>query len=268
VDVGPLRPGSAVPLGAWWDGRGTNFAVFSAPASQVWLCLFDEGGREQRLPLPEVDAFVWHGYAPGDDPEVLALRARMARNLLATAVLAQGVPMVLYGDECGRTQGGNSNPYDVDGPETWMPWGGDQDADLLAFARRLIALRRAHPAFRRRRLIPVGGGVSYFRPDGRPMADGELDQGGPCAAAIFLDGTASSELGTDGTPLRDTHSFLLVLNAGWDPVDFAVPAAQPSAWRVELATEAADGDPGVAELPLRRPGRSLLVLSRPEPVRP
>jgi glycogen operon protein len=207
----------------------------------------------------------WDCRVPGqadDDPDVLALRARLARDLLATAVLAQGVPMILYGDECGRTQHGNGNAYDVDSPVTWMPWGDDQDASMLAFARRLVGLRRQHPVFRRRRFFQTGGGVSFHQPDGAPLDDGGLDQTGPCAAAMYLDGDAIPDPGPDGAPVRDDSSFLLLLNAGWDDVAFTIPPALAGEWRAELATEQLDGAvPADAPLPLVRPGRSLLVLS-------
>ena len=89
---------------------------------------------------------------PTDDPEVLALRARQSRALLTTLLLSFGVPMLLGGDELGRTQRGNNNAYCQDNPTTWFDWS-SVDEDLLAFTRRLIALRRAHPVFRRRRFL-------------------------------------------------------------------------------------------------------------------
>ncbi len=107
--------------------------------------------------------------------------------------------------------------------------------------------------------------MSYYWPDGQPVGDGGLDQGGPCAAAVFLDGTSIPDTGPDGTRVRDTHSFLLALNAAGDPVDFVIPAALAGGWRPESAAEAADGGGGADVLPLTRPGRSLLVLSRAEP---
>jgi len=206
----------------------------------------------------------WDCRNPGqsdDDPEVRTLRARMARNLLATAVLAQGVPMIFYGDECGRTQDGNANAYDIDGPSTYMTWGDLQDSRLLDFARRVIVLRRDHPVFRHRRFLQAGGGVSFYRPDGSEVSDSGIDQTNPGTVAIFLDGTAIPDPGPDGTPVRDTRSFLLILNADWRQTDFVIPGALPGDWRAELVTEAADGGAGPG-LPLTRPGRSMLVLSR------
>ena len=92
---------------------------------------------------------------PTDDPAVLALRARQQRNLLATLFLSQGLPMLLYGDEVGRTQHGNNNAYCQDNEVSWFDWG-NVDEGLLAFTKALIALRREHPVFRRRRWFQGG----------------------------------------------------------------------------------------------------------------
>jgi glycogen operon protein len=213
----------------------------------------------------------WNCRGPGqaeDDPEVGSLRARMQRNLLATAILAQGVPMVLYGDECGRTQGGNANAYDVDDPTTWMPWGSDQDADLLTFTRAVLRLRADHPVFRRPRFFQTGsGGIDCFRPDGRPAGNEDLRASGPVALTVHLDG--SLRLGTDpsGRPVRDDASFLLLLNARWDPTHFTVPDLPgQGAWEVVLATESATGSAADLDMDMDqtvvRPARSLMVLGR------
>jgi glycogen operon protein len=135
---------------------------------------------------------------------------------------------------------------------------------MLAYAKRVLALRREHPVFRRRRFFQTGGGVSFYRLDGTTMGDDARDQAGPCAAAVFLDGGAIADPGPDGVPVRDSRSFLLLLNAGWEPVTFTIPPDLPGSWRADLATEHAHGLVAPrADLPLARPGRSLLVLSRP-----
>jgi glycogen operon protein len=259
-------------LRAMTEGLRGSPEIFDAAAGERPTASVNYAASHDGLNLHDSVAYTdagqhaWDCRAPGqadDDPEVVALRARMARNLLATAVLAQGVPMILYGDECGRTQDGNANPYDVDSPLTWMPWGDEQDAEMLAYTRRLVALRRDHPVFRRRRFFQTGDGIAHHAPDGRLLGDAELDQTGPCAVTVHLDGDAIPDAGPDGRPVRDSHSFLLLLNAGWDPSAFAIPPALPGPWHVELASERPDGAAPGPDPPLDRPGRSLLVLSRP-----
>jgi len=107
---------------------------------------------------------------PTDDPAVLALRARQQRALLATLLLSLGVPMILAGDELGRTQGGNNNAYCQDNPISWFDWS-EVDSELLTWTRELVALRRAHPVLRRRRYLSGArtGDVAWFTPSGTPM---------------------------------------------------------------------------------------------------
>jgi isoamylase len=235
-------PTASVNYAASHDGLTTRDAVsYNDDAQHAWDCI--SGGQA------------------GDDPAVLELRNQLQRAHIATAVLAQGIPMLAYGDECGRTQNGNPNPYDIDSPVTWMPWGTGQDEQLLAFTQRLTTLRRNHPVFRRRRFFQTGGGVSFYRPDGTEMVDSDLDASGPCAAAMFLDGEAIPDPDTQGNLIRDTHSFLLLLNANWQEIQFSIPGALGSNWQAEITTENPDGSAASTQLPLLRPGRSLLVLS-------
>src|SRR5437764_506883 len=107
---------------------------------------------------------------PTDDPEVNALRARQHRNFLTTLFLSQGVPMLLGGDEIGRTQGGNNNAWCQDNEISWVDWS-CVDAGLLSFTRELIALRRAHPVFRRHRYLTgvEAAELGWFTPAGTPM---------------------------------------------------------------------------------------------------
>src|SRR4029078_5874273 len=110
------------------------------------------------------------------DPAIRAARERQKRNLITSLFCSQGVPMLLAGDELGRTQGGNHNPYCQDNATTWIDWYlDDARQQLLAFTRRLIALRRAHPTFRRATFLTLGTPdetrltCSWLRPDGRLM---------------------------------------------------------------------------------------------------
>ena len=95
------------------------------------------------------------------------------------------------------------------------------------------------------------------------MADSELDANGPCAAAIFLDGKAIPDVDSQGNPVSDTHSFLLLLNASWQDTQFSLPPELGGNWQAEIATESVDGSTADNSPPLLRPGRSLLVLSTP-----
>jgi glycogen operon protein len=237
------RPTASVNYAASHDGMTTRDAVSYNDAGQhAWDC---------KSP----------GQSDGD-PAVVQLRASLQRAHLATALLAQGVPMLVYGDECGRTQGGNPNPYDQDSPVTWMPWGAGQDENLLAFTQRVIALRSAHAVFRRRRFFEDRAGVVFYARDGSVLADAALDASGVFAVAMFLDGQAIPYPDPhDGTPVTDTSSFLLLINGDWQAAQFALPQAPGADWAVELASETTDGSAPAGPLPLLRPGRSLLVLS-------
>ncbi|MEL7156834.1 MAG: glycogen debranching protein GlgX, partial [Actinomycetota bacterium] len=151
---------------------------------------------------------------PTDDPAVVAVRETRRRSLLATLFLSQGVPMLLGGDEIGRTQGGNNNGYAQDNEVSWFDWD-NADEDLLAFVKRLIALRAAHPIFRRRRWFegrPIRGAgthdLGWYRPDGSPMEDADWEVGYARALALYLNGDAISTPGPRGQRQRDDH-FLL-----------------------------------------------------------
>ncbi len=169
---------------------------------------------------------------PSDDPEILALRARQQRNFLTTMVFSQGVPMILHGDEFGRTQGGNNNAYCQDNPITWVDW--DLDASqkaLLAFTRRLIRMRREHPVLRRRRFFKGAatrggesdlGEVEWFTPGGEHMTDEEWNQPWARATMVFYNGDAIGEPNRFGQRIVD-DDFLLLLNAAPEDVDFTIP---------------------------------------------
>ena len=166
---------------------------------------------------------------PTDDPEVLELRRRQQRNFLATLVLSQGVPMLVGGDEMGRTQGGNNNAYCQDNEISWLNWElKDDDRELLYFTRNLIALRRAHPVFRRRSFFqgrPIHGSgradIGWFGPTGSEMTADEWASEDFGAIGMFLNGDQISEPGTRGEPIVD-DSFLVLFN-GPDAVRFRLP---------------------------------------------
>jgi glycogen operon protein len=168
---------------------------------------------------------------PTDDPAIIALRERMLRNFLATLFLSQGVPMLLAGDEIGRTQQGNNNAYCQDNDLSWVNWALPRSAKAqLEFTRRLIRLRLAHPVFHRRRFFQgrrIEGSevkdLSWFRPDGKEMTDEEWTNGFTRCLGLRLAGDAIEEVDRAGEPIRD-DTFLLVLNAHHEPIDFVLPA--------------------------------------------
>ncbi|HEY3576721.1 MAG TPA: hypothetical protein VGK68_01850, partial [Gaiellaceae bacterium] len=187
-----------------------------------------------------------------DDPNVLALRARQQRNFLATLLLSQGVPMLLGGDELGRTQGGNNNAWCQDNEISWFDWE-DAEDELLEYARRVIALRRGHPVFRRTTFLSGKAGESglpdawWFRPDGRRMTQRDWTSPDTKTLGVFLNGREISERTLHGEPMFD-DSFLLVFNAHFEPVVFTLPTRRFGArWQVELAT----GDAPEAQLGAR-----------------
>jgi glycogen operon protein len=188
----------------------------------------------------------WNCGAEGDtdDPAVLELRERQKRNFLVTLLLAQGVPMLLAGDELGRTQRGNNNAYCQDNEVSWCNWELDARARaLLAFTRRLIALRRAHPVFRRRRFFqgrPIYGSfladVGWWAPDGHEMSDEEWLSGHVQCLGVFLNGEAIGEPGPRGERVTD-DSFLVLLNGGAERVAFVLPDERwAPAYELELDT--------------------------------
>jgi glycogen operon protein len=179
-----------------------------------------------------------------DDAAVNALRARQQRNFLVTLILAQGVPMLLGGDELGRTQRGNNNAWCQDNELSWFHWH-EADGDLIAFTRRLIELRRAHPVFHRSSFLTGrelrGSGlpdVWWFRPDGRRMTQRDWQRAEGHTLGVFLNGSEIPTRTPTGEEQSD-DSFLLLFNAGHEPVTFALPARRfGSRWLVELATAA------------------------------
>jgi isoamylase len=207
---------------------------------------------------------------PTDDPAIAELRARQVRNFLVTLFCSQGVPMLLAGDELGRTQLGNNNAYCQDNDTSWIDWAAaGKHADLLDFACSLIALRRDHPVFRRRRFFSGTapgntdlGDITWLTPAGTEMTvtDWGSDER---ALAVLLNGDAITEPGPRGEAIVD-QSFLLLFNTAGQPVTFTLPGADPAAaWDVVVDTAspepAADG-PHPAASQLTVTGRAVVVL--------
>ncbi|GAA4076208.1 glycogen debranching protein GlgX [Streptomyces hundungensis] len=195
----------------------------------------------------------WNCGAEGesDDPGVRELRLRQQRNMIATLLLSQGVPMLAHGDELGRTQGGNNNAYCQDSEISWVDWELDAERrELLDFARRAVALRHAHPGLRRRH-FPVGSTpdtppeqaeVVWLRPDAGEMGDADWERGDAHALAVYLCADRPMERDTQGRPLPD-DTFLLLFNSSTDPVEFRLPpAAYGEKWHVALDTARPSAD--------------------------
>jgi isoamylase len=214
----------------------------------------------------------WNSGAEGptDDPSVAALRQRQLRNFLATLFLSQGVPMVLHGDELGRTQHGNNNAYAQDNDISWVSWV-NADSDLLAFTRTVSQLRAEHPVFRRRRFFDgLGSGdgvgdVGWLKPDGTDMTGRDWTAGFAKSLTVFLNGDAIREPGRQAERIVD-DSFLLLFNASEDDLEFTVPGAKyGEAWEPVLDTADDDLRERVAVLAgerLKVISRSLVVLKR------
>ncbi|WP_159501290.1 glycogen debranching protein GlgX [Microbacterium sp. 18062] len=167
---------------------------------------------------------------PTDDPAVLEMRARQQRNFIATLLLSQGVPMLLHGDELGRTQQGNNNGYAQDNELTWVDWE-HVDQPLVEFTAALARLRREHPTFRRSRFfdgrpVRVEEGrvpdIVWLRPDGSVMEPSDWDSGFGRAIGVFLNGQGIRERDRRGGTITDKH-FIVLFNAGDDEVDFSLP---------------------------------------------
>ena len=197
----------------------------------------------------------WNCGAEGetDDKDVLTRRARQQRNLLTTLILSQGVPMLLHGDELGRTQRGNNNAYCQDSPLTWIDWDPALlDHDLLEFTGRLTAVRQAHPVFRRRRygigVDSTGAGdgaeLTWWRPDGQLMSDDDWTNGFARSLALLWHGDAIREVDERGEPVLD-DDFLVLLNAHDSPVTFELPESDAE-WTVVISSDPDTDEPGRA----------------------
>lgn len=213
---------------------------------------------------------------PTDDPEVLELRGRQIRNFWATLMLSQGTPMIAHGDEFGRTQLGNNNVYCQDSEISWMDWSlVDKNADLLTFARKVTALRKRHPVFRRRRFFegePIRTGdevrdIAWLTADGQEMTHDDWNKSFHKCVAVFLNGEAITAPNARGERVVD-NSFLLCFNAHEEDMEFAIPNDDyAQEWTVELDTNdptggATDAATLAAGQTMPVPARSVLILRK------
>jgi isoamylase len=212
-----------------------------------------------------------------DAPDILALRSRQQRNMLTTLLLSQGVPMLLGGDELGRTQGGNNNAYCQDNETSWVDWPASDDA-LRAFVSRLIGLRRRHAVFRRTNWFaghPVGRprsgrplpDIAWFTREGKEMTEENWESGFAKSIAVFLNGDGIAARDERGQRIVD-DSFLLLFNGHFESLDFQLP---PKEWGVHwrVVVDSSDIELGQSRLQLHshaesvpRDARSVCVLQR------
>jgi glycogen operon protein len=178
--------------------------------------------------------------------EIVAMREQQKRNFLTTLFLAQGVPMLLHGDELGRTQQGNNNVYAQDNELAWVDWDRAREFEYLTdFVGRVSRLRKEHPVFRRRRFFkgrPVKGtpleDIGWFKPDGEQMSDDDWESGFAKSVAVFLNGDGIREPDGRGERLTD-QSFFLLFNAHDEPIDFCIPdLGAAERWHVVVDTHA------------------------------
>jgi glycogen operon protein len=237
----------------------------------------EANGEDNRDGCNENDS--WNCGAEGavDDPAINALRARQQRNFLATLLLSQGVPMLVAGDEFGRTQHGNNNAYCQDSPIGWVDWQlSDEQHSLLAFVREVIHLRKTQPVFRRRHFFqgrPIHGvetkDLYWLKPDGREMSDPDWHGNHVQCLGMVLPGDQITEIGEKGERVAGA-TFAILLNAHHCAIPFRLGMRRRDVrWRCVLDTGGPDARPTafehLSEFPLRP--RSLVVL-RAEPVQP
>jgi len=209
---------------------------------------------------------------PTDDPAIRELRNRQKRNILATLMFSQGVPMFLAGDINGCTQGGNNNAYCQDNESSWVGWALNEDqGDFQVFARYLIRLRRQHPLFGRRRFFQGrsirGQGVKdilWLNPNGHEMADAEWGQAYARCLGMFVSGEGLDERDERNRPIRDDN-LLMLTNAHHENIPFLLPGAEAGmAWLPVLDTTRKDGVPAAIRFRPNQPypleGRSLVLL--------
>jgi isoamylase len=207
-----------------------------------------------------------------DNAEINALRNKQKRNLLTTLFLSQGVPMLLAGDECSRTQGGNNNAYCQDNEISWLHWD-KMDQNLLEFTRKIISLRRDHPTFCRRRWFqgrPIKGigveDIAWFLPDGSEMTDEHWSHDFAKSLGIYMNGLGIHSVDPKGQRITD-DSFFIIFNAHHEPLEFTLPAAKyGKRWTKIIDTNEDTNDESKsfeAENKIIAAGRSIVILHHP-----
>jgi len=208
----------------------------------------EANGEDNHDGANDNNSFNYGAEGATDNQQILATRERQKRNLLATLLLSQGVPMICGGDEIGRTQQGNNNAYAQDNEISWYDWSLDEHAQaLLEFTRCLVEARRRHPNLHRRkffqdRSIDPGHGqrqvdgrsekdITWLRPDGLEMTPEEWNSGWVRCIGLQLNGQTLDDVNGVGEPIRD-ETFLIALNPHTGPIQFFMPPQQGTAWQL------------------------------------
>jgi glycogen operon protein len=206
---------------------------------------------------------------PTEDEGIIALRKKQQRNFLATMFLSQGVPMLVAGDEVGKTQQGNNNAYCQDNAISWIDWA-NADEELLEFTQKVIHLYKSHPTFSRKRWFQgqkIRGGtedIAWFKMDGTQMDEQDWSTGFAKSVAIFLNGKCIRSRGQKGERIMDDN-FFLIFNAYEGELPYVLPEAKyGSAWNVVLNTDndgiASEGKDFKAGDTVSIAGRSVVVM--------
>jgi glycogen operon protein len=212
---------------------------------------------------------------PTAEPGVNALRRHQKRNLVATLLLSQGIPMLLAGDEFGHSQKGNNNAYCQDNDLSWLDWNlNDEQQSFLDFVAHMVQLRRQHPVFSRRRFLqgrPVRDGikeVAWLRPDGQEMTQHEWDMPFTRCVGVYLAGAAIQRVDRRGRPVRDDN-FLVLFNAHHEAIPFILPEFHAGCGWLSVLDTASDAKPFelrafAAKSQYSLQGRSVAVLTESE----
>ena len=206
---------------------------------------------------------------PTDDSEINELRERQKRNFLATLLISQGVPMILAGDEIGRTQKGNNNAYCQDNEVSWVNWELDpQKETLLSFSRQIIDLRKRHPVLRRKKflvdkkLFGASKDITWLQPNGHEMTEHAWNESKIRTIGMILSGNAMDELNNEGNRIAD-ETLLILLNADSSSVPFHLPRTGEE-WKVLLHTNSKESNQGERRIKsgqiINVDGRSLVIL--------
>ncbi|HEY9001553.1 MAG TPA: glycogen debranching protein GlgX [Mucilaginibacter sp.] len=207
---------------------------------------------------------------PTDDQVINELRKRQKRNFLATLFLSQGVPMLLAGDEIGRTQQGNNNSYCQDNEISWIDWN-NADKELLDFTSKLIHLRREHAAFSRKNWFrgePVKGNgiedIAWFQPDGSNMTSEHWNQDFAKSIAVFLNGQGLHAVNSEGEKMVDDN-FYIIFNASGEAIEYKLPGEEYAKdWRIIFDTAKYSQEEGQqlyhANETIKIDGRSVILL--------